>query len=146
MAADAAIRTALAEWVYSYLSEMNLRGLLVSSSGRQGEADCRWLGMVHLRDYALCPTGARKLWYAEEGVVAGDEGHDPPAAHPRQGGAGRRLAPRAPHRHLPAPASGRGGGRRRVRERWVGCRWPGASLARPQTGLHMLGHASDPLG
>lgn len=76
MAVDAAVRTALAEWVYTYLSEMHVKGLLVSSSDAQGEADCRWLGMVHRRDGAPCPTGTRKLWYAEEAVVASDDGHD----------------------------------------------------------------------
>lgn len=76
MAADAGIRTALAEWVYNYLSEIHVKGLLVSSSDPQGEADCRWLGMVHLRDFALCPTGIRKLWYAEAGMAAGDDDHD----------------------------------------------------------------------
>ena len=50
IAADAAVRKALGEWVYTYLSEMNVKGLLVSSSDPQGEADCRWLGMVELRD------------------------------------------------------------------------------------------------
>lgn len=40
-AADAAARPELGEYVYAYLTEMNLKGLVVATSSPVGENDCR---------------------------------------------------------------------------------------------------------
>lgn len=69
IAAGAAVRRELGEYVYARLSRMHLKGLLVASSSPASEEHCRWLGLQERRECGPSMTGIRKLWHANESVI-----------------------------------------------------------------------------
>jgi DNA-binding CsgD family transcriptional regulator len=70
VAATAAVQQKLVAQVYHTLGRVYLKGLLVTPSDAPGEAGCRWLGLVERPAGAGDLAAGRKLWYADERVVA----------------------------------------------------------------------------
>ena len=63
-------RQKLGAHVYHLIAGVHLKGLLVTTADPDGEADCRWLGLVERWSVPNGPPTARKLWYADEQTVA----------------------------------------------------------------------------
>jgi DNA-binding CsgD family transcriptional regulator len=70
VAATVAVQQKLGAHLYHTFARMHLKGLLVTPSDVPGEGGCRWLGLVERPARAGDIATRRKLWYADEQVVA----------------------------------------------------------------------------
>jgi len=65
----------LRRFIYAFLSRIYLLGLVVTTSRSEDEEICAWWGLTLQGTYGECPTGVRKLWYADlDTIEASDAG------------------------------------------------------------------------
>ncbi len=63
---DSDAACALGEFSFAHLAKSNVRGILVTTSRPRDEEQCRWWGFIERYERGTCPTGTRRLWYADE--------------------------------------------------------------------------------